>query len=127
LNVLLVGGFAIAALLLSALGLYGVISYGVVQRTREIGIRIAVGAKPVGVIRFVLAGGIRLLIIGITVGTIVSLFVTHLLQRFLYEISPTDPTTFAGIILLLVSVALVANFIPAHRATKISPIAALRE
>jgi putative ABC transport system permease protein len=127
LNALLAGGFAIAALLLSAFGLYGVISYGVVQRTREIGIRVALGAKPMGVIRLILAGGSQLAIIGITAGTLVSLFVTRLLQGFLYEVSPNDPTTFVSIILLLVLVAFVANFIPAHRATKISPIAALRE
>jgi putative ABC transport system permease protein len=127
LNLWLVGGFGLVALLLSALGLYGVISYGVARRTREIGVRIALGAQPIGVLRLVLAGGTRLAAIGIAIGTVVSLFVTRLLQGFLYEVSPTDPMTFAGIIGLLVSVTFFANYIPAHRATKISPMIALRE
>jgi putative ABC transport system permease protein len=127
LNLWLVGAFGLMALLLSALGLYGVISYGVARRTREIGVRIALGAEPIGVLRLVLAGGTRLAAIGIAIGTVVSLFVTRLLQGFLYEVSPTDPMTFAGIIALLVSVTFFANYIPARRATKISPMIALRE
>jgi putative ABC transport system permease protein len=127
LNLWLVGGFGLVALLRSALGLYGVISYGVARRTREIGVRIALGAQPIGVLRLVLAGGTRLAAIGIAIGTVVSLFVTRLLQGFLYEVSPTDPMTFAGIIALLVSVTFFANYIPARRATKISPMIALRE
>jgi putative ABC transport system permease protein len=107
LNLLVVGGFAIAALLLSALGLYGVVSYGVIQRTREIGLRVALGAKPVGVIGFILACGTRLSIIGIAIGSVASLFLTHLLQGFLYEVSPSDPLTFVGIISLLISVSLI--------------------
>jgi putative ABC transport system permease protein len=127
LNLWLVGGFGLVALLLSALGLYGVISYGVARRTHEIGVRIALGARPLGVLRLILARGTRLAAIGIAIGTVVSLFVTRLLQGFLYEVSPTDPVTFAGIIALLVSVTFFANYIPARRATKISPMMALRE
>lgn len=127
LNLWLVGAFGLIALLLAALGLYGVISYGVARRTREIGVRIALGAQPAGVLGLILAEGTRLAAIGIAVGTVVSLLVTRLLQGFLYEVSPTDPITFAGIIGLLASVTFFANYVPAHRATKISPMIALRE
>jgi ABC-type antimicrobial peptide transport system permease subunit len=127
LNLWLVGAFGLMALLLSALGLYGVISYDVARRTREIGVRIALGARPVGVLGLILGEGTRLAAIGIAIGTVVSLFVTRLLQGFLYEVSPTDPMTFVGIIGLLVSVTFFANYVPARRATRISPIAALRE
>jgi putative ABC transport system permease protein len=109
------------------LGLYGVISYGVARRTREIGVRIALGSQPTGVLGLILAEGTRLAVIGIAVGTVVSLLVTQLLQGFLYEVSPTDPMTFAGIIGLLVSVTFLSNYVPAHRATKISPMLALKE
>jgi predicted permease len=127
LNLWLVGAFGLMALLLSALGLYGVISYDVARRTREIGVRIALGARPAGVLGLILGEGTRLAAIGIAIGTVVSLFVTRLLQGFLYEVSPTDPMTFVGIIGLLVSVTFFANYVPARRATRISPIAALRE
>jgi putative ABC transport system permease protein len=127
LNLWLVGGLGLVALLLSALGLYGVISYGVTRRTREIGVRIALGAQPVGVLRLILAGGTRLAAIGIAVGIVGSLFVTRLLQGFLYEVSPSDPMTFAGTIGLVALMTFFANYIPALRATRISPMAALRE
>jgi putative ABC transport system permease protein len=127
LNLLMVGSFAIVALLLAAMGLYGLISYGVLQRTREIGVRMALGAQRSDVFRLILAEGTRLVLIGVAIGGIVSFGVTRLIQGLLYEIGSTDPITFAGVIALLIAVSLIANYLPTRRAMKIDPVIALRQ
>jgi predicted permease len=118
--------FGFVGLLMASLGLYGVLAYTVAQRTREIGIRIALGAAPQRVRAFVLRDGLRLAGIGLAVGFGIALMVTRLLRGLLYGLSPLDPVTFGGIGLVLLGVAVMASFIPALRATRISPVEALR-
>ena len=124
--VLLVGVFAGLGLLLASLGIYGVISYSVAQRTREIGIRMALGASVGSVQRMVLSGTLRLAAIGIVAGSLASFLVARAIASMLFGTQPTDPLTFTAMILLLVMIALGAGFIPAWRASRIDPTAALR-
>ena len=126
LSVQLLSAFAGGALLLSALGLYGVIAYTVSQRTREIGIRMALGAQPRTVLGLVIGEGMRLALIGIALGLPGSLVLAQALQRLLYEINPTDPLTFVLVAVLLGGVALLACWLPARRAANVDPITALR-
>jgi len=119
--------FALTALLLAALGIYGVISYIVSERTREIGIRLALGAQKSSIMRMVLHQGLRLAIIGAALGLICALIVSHLMAGLLYGVRPTDPLTFTAVALLFIGIALLACYIPARRATKVDPIIALRE
>ena len=123
---LLLGLFAGAALALAAVGVYGVISYGVTQRTREIGVRVALGAQPGNVLRMVIREGMLLAGAGIVVGIAGALGLTRFLRSLLFEITPTDPATFAVVAAVLVIVALAACWIPARRAMKIEPMEALR-
>lgn len=123
---LLLGLFAALALLLACVGLYGVISYAVVQRTHEIGVRMALGAKPVDVLRLVIRQGMGLTIIGLIVGVAVGSVVTRVLSDMLYGVGTRDPLTFVGAPLLLLVVAFLACYIPARRATRIDPLVALR-
>ncbi|HEU5182789.1 MAG TPA: ABC transporter permease [Candidatus Polarisedimenticolia bacterium] len=123
---LLVGSFAAAALLLAAVGLYGVVAFSVARRTQEIGIRMALGARRGDVLRLVLGGGARLVVPGVILGTAASLAVTRLISSLLFGISATDPLTFAGVALLLAGVALLASYLPARRATRVDPLRALR-
>jgi predicted permease len=118
--------FALTALLLAGLGIYGVISYIVSERTHEIGIRLALGAKSRDILRMVLRQGLGLAIAGAAVGLGGALIVSHLMAGVLYGVRPTDPLTFAGVALLLIGVALLACYIPARRAIRVDPLVALR-
>jgi putative ABC transport system permease protein len=118
--------FALAALLLAALGIYGTISYLVSERTHEIGIRLALGAKKEKILQMILRQGLELAIAGAALGLVGALIVSHLMAGLLYGVSPTDPLTFAGVTLVLTVVALAACYIPAKRAMRVDPLVALR-
>jgi putative ABC transport system permease protein len=125
-DVLLLSVFAAVALALAAIGIYGVVAYSVAQRTREIGVRIALGAAQGDVWAMVLRQAARLALTGIAIGIAGALSLTHVLRTLLYSTSPTDPLTFAAVAALLLTIALAAAFVPARRATRIPPIEALR-
>jgi predicted permease len=126
LSMILLGVFAALALVLACVGIYGVISYLVGQRTREIGVRMALGAQRAEVMRLVLGDGVRMALIGAAVGTIAALGLTRLMEAELFGVSAHDPFTFAGVAALLVLVAVAACFVPARRAMRVDPIVALR-
>lgn len=125
-NMLLVSLFAGLALVLAAIGLYGVTAYSVAQRTRELGIRVALGARGGTVLRLVLAQGARLTLIGLAVGTAAALALTRVMEALLFGVCARDPITFAGVGLLLLGVSLVASLVPAYRATRVDPLVALK-
>jgi putative ABC transport system permease protein len=122
----LFGLFAAIALALSALGLYGVIAYGVAQRSREIGLRVALGADARSVARLILGGSLRMVTLGCGIGIVGAYATTRLLAAFLFETSPTDPVSFAGAVLTLATVALLASFVPMRRAVRVDPMHTLR-
>jgi putative ABC transport system permease protein len=121
----IVAAFAVTALLLAALGIYGVISYIVGERTRDIGIRLALGAQRGKIMAMVLRQGLGLAMAGAGVGLVGSVIVSHLMAGLLYGVSPTDLLTFAGVTLVLTAVALAACYIPARRAMRVDPLVAL--
>ncbi|MFY9804521.1 MAG: ABC transporter permease [Candidatus Acidiferrales bacterium] len=125
-SMILLSVFAALALLLSSIGIYGVISYVVGQRTHEIGIRIALGAQRSDVLRLMLGEGMKMALVGVAIGAVVALGLTHLMVKMLFGVSATDPLTFAAVSVVLSAVALVACYVPARRAMRVDPIVALR-
>jgi putative ABC transport system permease protein len=125
-NVILTGFFGITALLLATAGVFGVMAYSVSRRTREIGVRVALGAAPSGILRMILGQGLRTIFVGVAIGIAASLALTRTVQSLLFGVTASDPVTFGGVTLLLVGAALLACYIPARRATKVDPMVALR-
>jgi ABC-type antimicrobial peptide transport system permease subunit len=122
----LVGVFALVALALAAVGVYGVMAYSVRERTQEIGVRMALGASAASVLRLVLGQALRLVSIGVAVGLVAAGLLTRLLERLLYEVEPLDPWTFAVTATVLLVVATVASYLPARRGMRMAPVDALR-
>jgi putative ABC transport system permease protein len=125
-SMLLLAAFGGLAVVLAAIGMYGVISYSVAQRTREIGIRMALGAARASVFRLVIVQGARMATVGIVTGLAASAAITRWMAGFLYGVTPLDPVTFAVVPVLLAGIALVACYVPARRATRVDPVTALR-
>ena len=120
------GAFAVIALLLAAIGLYGVTAYIVTERTHEIGIRMALGAARGDIVRMILGAALRMAMLGIGMGLVISFAMTRLLGRLLFGVKPRDPITFIGVAVLLALVALLASYAPARRAMRVDPVVALR-
>jgi putative ABC transport system permease protein len=125
-TLILLGSFAALALILSAVGIYGVVMYGVTQRTRDIGVRVALGARPGQILNLILRQGMTLAVVGLAIGIAGAMALTRVLRAQLFEVSPTDPATFAAIALTLAAVAALASWLPARRATRVDPMVALR-
>jgi len=126
LSALLLSGFSVVALLLSAIGLYGVMAANVRRQTHEIGVRLALGAMPSNIRQLVLAQVVGLVGVGVVTGLAGALGVSRLAQSLLFQVSPTDPLTLGGVSALLLAVATVAGYLPARRAARIDPVEALR-
>jgi putative ABC transport system permease protein len=125
-SAVLLAGFSFASLLLAGIGIYGVLSYSVSQRTREIGVRVALGAEPGSIIRLVVGAGARLAVAGAAVGLAGALALSGLMKTLLFGIGPRDPLTFIAAPLVLLAVAMLASYVPARRAARLSPVEALR-
>lgn len=125
-NVILIGFFGITALMLATAGVFGLMAYSVSRRTREIGVRVALGACSVDVLRMILSQGLRTILIGVAIGIAGSLALTRTVESLLFGVTATDPLTFGVVTLLLVGAALLACYIPARRATRVDPMIALR-
>jgi putative ABC transport system permease protein len=126
-SMLLLGLFALIALFLAAVGLYGVVAYSVGQRTQEIGVRMAIGAGRGDVLRMVLGGGMKLALVGVALGIGVSLLATRTVASMLFEVTPFDPASYAATAALLLAIAALACYVPARRAMSVDPITALRQ
>jgi putative ABC transport system permease protein len=124
-TMLLLSTFAVVALLLSVVGVYGVMTYSVTQRTPELGVRIALGARPRNILGLVIKQGMLLVLLGILVGLAASAASARVLSSLLFEVSPFNPPLFLGVALLLSAIALLACYLPARRATRIAPVIAL--
>jgi len=122
----LLSTFASIALVLAAIGVYGVIAYSVVQRKHEIGVRMALGARKRHVLKLIVGHGLKLILIGVVIGLVAAFAATRVISNQLYGVTATDPTIFAFVSLLLVAVAVLASYLPARRALEIDPIIALR-
>jgi len=122
----LLGIFAAVATVLAAVGMYGVMAYAVAQRTREIGIRIALGAERADVMRLVVRKGLVLTGVGLAIGLVAATVATRYLESFLFGLTPLDPSTFVGVSLIFALIAMLASYIPARRATNVDPLVALR-
>ena len=125
-NTLLLTIFAGVALVLASVGLYGVMNYSATQRTHEVGIRMALGATRADIMRLVVGNGMMLTLIGIGIGVAASLVLTRVMASLLFGVTATDVPTFLGVSVVLAAVALIANYIPARRATRVDPVIALR-
>jgi len=125
-NTLLLASFAGLGLLLAAIGIYGVVSFLVTQRTHEFGIRIALGAQKTNLLKLVIGKGVVLSLIGVTLGLGASLILTRLMTGLIYGVASTDPVTLIAVAGLLTTVTIIASYIPARRATKVDPLTALR-
>ena len=123
----LLGVFAGVALLLAAIGIYGVMSYSFSQRTHEVGIRLALGAQRLDILRMALGEGMRIVVIGLVSGLAVAAIMTRVFRSMLFGVGPTDPAIFFSVSAILAGVAFFACYIPAQRATRVEPLAALRE
>jgi ABC-type antimicrobial peptide transport system permease subunit len=121
----LMAGFALAAILMSAVGLYGLVSYSVSQRTREFGVRTALGAPRGAVLGLVLGQGVRLAATGAAIGVVGAVATLRVMRSLLFGVSPTDPLTLAGVVALVCGVALLATYVPARRATRVDPLTSL--
>jgi putative ABC transport system permease protein len=126
-SMLLLGLFAMIALFLAAVGLYGVVAYTVSQRTQEIGVRLAIGAQRSDVLGLVVGGGLKLALAGVAIGLVAAMALARLLEKMLFEVSPSDPASYLATSLVLLAVAAIACYIPARRATRVDPIVALRQ
>jgi len=126
LTLVLLGLFSALAVILAAIGIYGVISYSVAQRTHEIGVRMTLGAQSVDVLRMVLGQGGKIALVGIVIGIVAAFGLTQLMSGLLFSVSASDPATFALVVGLFVIVAMFACYIPARRAAKVDPMVALR-
>jgi putative ABC transport system permease protein len=125
-NSLMIGIFALVALLLASIGIYGVMAFAVTQRTQEIGIRMALGARAPDVLKLVVVNGMRLAVLGLVIGLVASWALTRFISSLLYGVTPTDPLTFSVVSVCLLAAAFLACYLPARRATKVDPLEALR-
>jgi putative ABC transport system permease protein len=125
-NLFLLSMFAAAALLLALIGIYGVIAYSVVQRTHEIGVRLALGAQRHEVLRLIVGQGMRIAVVGLAIGLVAASGLTRLMTHVLYDVEPTDPLTFAAVASVLIATALGACCVPARKAAVVDPVIALR-